>query len=862
MVFRLGAIAVLITSMLTLADTTTSLASEASTGIFAGDSHYSLVISGGISLGNYEAGVNWAMMRTMRSEKAANRDALRSVVGASAGGINTLANAAYWCIADTSSDGGEGGFRDTVDENIFKNIWADVGFDDLLPKDSKDYMDGDGLLSRKSFDKVTKMLNRYLMTSKFADCRIPIALTLTKVNNQSIEMNGITVSNNRYVLPLYFVTNSSGAYFENLKEINKASAALMGNRIYLPTLDNTHVHISKVLDAAKATSAFPVAFGTMMLEVCDEKDVCGEVEFMDGGVFDNVPLGTAVAISNIANSPQSVNFLMIDPDNLRLAPKKAAPLLTDGKTESYKNDAKDKSFMEQLKFIKSFYGAARSYELYSSLRYIKLVLDDNMDCNGVDFNNPLCKPSDGKNAGGNPASGNMFCKRVSSEDQAADAGGKCDDKDKGAKKPKNIDKVCFATSTRFPLLTGNYMIAFGAFLDDAFRRYDYYAGVYDGILNMAMIKCGSYDYSCLGNKAHDIYNSLGIADSKDASMVFSYLAHEEFSGHPEWQWAYDEANESTGSTGGEECLKTFSYRQGECIKKSEGMLCKIFWPLVGSCKLPGCMAGYFAGSKCSLPLYAVTGSIYNGINDKIREPDFEKFIDNVATLYPDDYDDGNMNMKMSASLESMIASEGWGNTLLERALTRLKDKDYKSDNGKLGPIFGLGGSYVQSQIEKRKFWVGNRTSSKSEWVKYIVPYELSVNLNTRAFQATWEMRFNLNRFERRRLWFDSLALNVRYGGGTEENVILEREGEEHWYAVVQPFLTLEGDLFTVGITPISYTWMRDYKALGYAAYIGLLDDRIRLTYGEREYGRTKFKKDTFVTIGIADVAGLIGWITK
>ena len=60
---------------------------------------YSLTISGGISLGVYEAGLNWVIIEQLRNGRLSGDEMTRllSVTGASAGAINTLiASLRYW----------------------------------------------------------------------------------------------------------------------------------------------------------------------------------------------------------------------------------------------------------------------------------------------------------------------------------------------------------------------------------------------------------------------------------------------------------------------------------------------------------------------------------------------------------------------------------------------------------------------------------------------------------------------------------------------------------------------------------------------------------------------------------------------
>ena len=60
-----------------------------------------MIISGGVSLGAYEAGYNWAMIKMLSKIRDEHgrlvEPVLSSVAGASAGSINALLSAMYWC---------------------------------------------------------------------------------------------------------------------------------------------------------------------------------------------------------------------------------------------------------------------------------------------------------------------------------------------------------------------------------------------------------------------------------------------------------------------------------------------------------------------------------------------------------------------------------------------------------------------------------------------------------------------------------------------------------------------------------------------------------------------------------------------
>src|SRR5262245_31592929 len=93
-----------------------------------------LVVSGGISLGAYEAGVNWALVRYIKRHRPGVAHSgptldLGAMTGASAGNINALLTAISWCHRDDDDD------KERVDSNLFWNTWVPVGLDNLFPAD-------------------------------------------------------------------------------------------------------------------------------------------------------------------------------------------------------------------------------------------------------------------------------------------------------------------------------------------------------------------------------------------------------------------------------------------------------------------------------------------------------------------------------------------------------------------------------------------------------------------------------------------------------------------------------------------------------------------------------------------------------
>ena len=171
-----------------------------------------LAISGGISLGAYEAGLNWAIVKQLKIAEQDSRyrvdrfpPRLTAVSGASAGGINALVTAMSWCMDDSRLAAYA---ADSIHDNLFRDIWLGVGFDNLLPADPRLYEDTDGLLSRRAFDQVINRIRILLDRPVYKNnCRIPLAFTVTRTLAMTMDVNGIQVRNQRFVIPIELVAD-------------------------------------------------------------------------------------------------------------------------------------------------------------------------------------------------------------------------------------------------------------------------------------------------------------------------------------------------------------------------------------------------------------------------------------------------------------------------------------------------------------------------------------------------------------------------------------------------------------------------------------------------------------------------------
>src|SRR3954452_8405790 len=157
-----------------------------------------LTISGGISLGSYESGVNWALVDFFRhSYHSAAFDSAYGVrphrldvaAGASAGNINALLSSLEWCA---------GYDRRPPEQSLFWLLWTGMGIAELFPNDRAQRQVPNGTPGRASYgifrrDSLEAFYRRTIVQRLGApgssDCSVSLGITLTKLQVDSIELN-------------------------------------------------------------------------------------------------------------------------------------------------------------------------------------------------------------------------------------------------------------------------------------------------------------------------------------------------------------------------------------------------------------------------------------------------------------------------------------------------------------------------------------------------------------------------------------------------------------------------------------------------------------------------------------------------
>lgn len=268
----------------------------------------SIIVRGGVSLGAYEAGYNWALIRAfskIREMKLPFRVHLRSAAGASAGSINALLTAMYWCQRPDRSE------KNRIDDNLFFDTWVNLGLEDLLVRPD-DTRNRSSLFSRRVLEKRADAILRHFRRPIYRqECEVPLGIAVTKVQPIVEEFQGIEIEHQAFLIPLTLRTEKGRLRFEN----RRVDTDLDLNFLEIPGIGKDPGKIETVLFAS---SAFPGAFQQVMMEY-SYKGKRGAGYFIDGGIYNNSPLNVAVALDN-----RTTHYFFLEPDKLRKQKRKRA----------------------------------------------------------------------------------------------------------------------------------------------------------------------------------------------------------------------------------------------------------------------------------------------------------------------------------------------------------------------------------------------------------------------------------------------------------------------------------------------------------------------------------------------------------
>lgn len=362
-----------------------------------------LTVSGGVSLGAYEAGFLYYLTEVAKLPENRSAIDLKLVTGASAGNINALFTILALCSKPQSNP----------QRSVFWDTWIRLGVKELFrpPSPSDPPENGHGAFSRSALLRIAGNLERVFREGIDEKCDKVLAVSTTRLKSAEVTLrDGFKVprQEEKFVVRIRGRGAGRAPLVTNYVD---PSSALPLPMLPFPTdqtsADDQLKTFTLLRDLLLASAAFPVAFPPQPLPHCltpgtlrvstsgapapassavsapsperrNALTECGDYpifteDFIDGGVFDNTPLRLADSLSTRLDSvgawrnpgeqapPGATRFqggfLFIDPDTA------AYPLPPETAV------APNLPLIPQIgSFLSNFIATARSKELYTLIQ--------------------------------------------------------------------------------------------------------------------------------------------------------------------------------------------------------------------------------------------------------------------------------------------------------------------------------------------------------------------------------------------------------------------------------------------------------------------------------------------------------------
>jgi predicted acylesterase/phospholipase RssA len=287
-----------------------------------------LTVSGGVSLGSYEAGYLYYLSLLFKLNPGHLQPQI--FTGASAGSVNALLALMASCSPPD--------FRAT--ENLFFRSWVPVGLDELFsPRNATPI----SAFTREAGAKTLERVGQAWAQGLDARCDAVLGLSVTRVTATPVEVTSrvkVPRTEAKFVLRVQgrgpgkppSLVNYVGAFNELARPL-------------LPEEADGLVSFGALGQALEASTAFPLAFSPRPVTYCpsvrrgEDLQRCTRASavtslFYDGGVFDNQPLRLAVQLAARGLLPGEFPAFRLAPDVTRHGlPPRSRFLYLDPDTE-------------------------------------------------------------------------------------------------------------------------------------------------------------------------------------------------------------------------------------------------------------------------------------------------------------------------------------------------------------------------------------------------------------------------------------------------------------------------------------------------------------------------------------------------
>lgn len=329
------------------------------------------VVSGGVSLGAYEAGFLHYLVETMKRNPGLYD--VRIATGASAGSINGLLSLLASCDDP----------NDDPKKSLFYGTWTPIGLPGLHDPARPSAI---ALFSRRPLDAVADRILERVARGFPTSCDVVLGVTTTRLTNarEAIGAHGrldLPRAEERFVVRMRGEGVGRPPTFESYVDASYGYPQPL-----LPFGTDPRNNAILLRDLLYASSAFPFAFTPVSLPTCMTRPrgptppcdatTASRANFVDGGVFDNQPLGLAARIAGDGLPPGHARGGFVTP----LVRKNALPpddtllVYVDPELTSFSRppNADESQRMRSasalgLHYVESFVESARTKELSSVL---------------------------------------------------------------------------------------------------------------------------------------------------------------------------------------------------------------------------------------------------------------------------------------------------------------------------------------------------------------------------------------------------------------------------------------------------------------------------------------------------------------
>ncbi len=264
----------------------------------ARDVPVSLTVSGGVSLGAYQAGYLYYMLAARRANPSIGRVILAT--GASAGSVNALLTLRSSCAGTTLDPR----------RSLLHRVWVPMGLTQLFqPGESSPV----AAFSQKAFQDVGAMVEEELASGLPETCDVVLGIAASRLSPRLLK-----AAEGRLNVPVtqeHFVVRIRGRGDGRMPLItNYVDPDALDEQSLLPEAADGSIPFPALLDAVIASTSFPVAFPPRAVKHCMVRTrgrtapFCPDAQattalFVDGGVFDNSPLRLAATYAAGGLSP-------------------------------------------------------------------------------------------------------------------------------------------------------------------------------------------------------------------------------------------------------------------------------------------------------------------------------------------------------------------------------------------------------------------------------------------------------------------------------------------------------------------------------------------------------------------------------